>query len=153
MGFFSDAVVLVGLVVNIFILVLVFLMYTSLISIKMQTNQMHVGMATMVSKLLMIESVLSKLGIGFTEFVNTTSDMLDRLDFIENGPSAKVFKTPDGKFVAGSIEELMNKIKNSDIKGEYFLEDEIDKLRNLFEENDDDDDDDEDTKHPDQEYK
>ena len=102
---------------------------------------MHVGMSTIVSKLLMLESVISKLGIGFTEFVNVTGDLMDRLEFTGSGPSTKVFKTSDGKFVAGSVEELMDKIKNADVKGEYFSEDEIDKLRNLFEENDEDEDD------------
>jgi len=137
-----EAVVVISAVLNILLIVLVFLMYTSLISIKMQINQMHIGMSTMLSKLLMLENITSRIATGFTEFIDATGDMLDKIDFMVNGPSPRVYKTSDGKFVAGSVEELMNKIKGSDAAGEYFSEDEINKLRNLFEENDEDDDDD-----------
>jgi hypothetical protein len=147
-----EAVVVISAVLNILLIVLVFLMYTSLISIKMQINQMHIGMSTMLSKLLMLENITSRIGTGFTEFIDATGDMLEKIEFMINGPSPRVYKTSDGKFVAGSVEELMNKIKGSDSAGDYFSDDEINKLRNLFEENDEDDDED-DTINPDQEYK
>jgi len=139
-----EAVVVISAVLNILLIVLVFLMYTSLISMKMQINQMHIGMSTMLSKLLMLENITARIGTGFTEFIDATGDMLEKIEFMINGPSRRVYKTSDGKFVAGSVDELMNKIKGSDSAGEYFSEDEINKLRNLFEENDEDEDEDDD---------
>ena len=139
-----EAVVVISAVLNILLIVLVFLMYTSLISMKMQINQMHIGMSTMLSKLLMLENITARIGTGFTEFIDATGDMLEKIEFMINGPSRRVYKTSDGKFVAGSVDELMNKIKGSDSAGEYFSEDEINKLRNLFEENDEDEDEDND---------
>jgi hypothetical protein len=143
-----EAVVVISAVLNILLIVLVFLMYTSLISIKMQINQMHVGMSTMLSKVLMLENITSRIATGFTEFIDATGDMLDKIDFMINRPPPRMYKTSDGKFIAGSVEELMDKIKDLDSAGDYFSDDEINKLRNLFEENDEDD-----NMPPDKEYK
>jgi hypothetical protein len=50
-----------------------------------------------------------------------------------------MFRTIDGKYAAPSLEKLIEKIKKDGAEGEYLSEDELDGLRQLFEENDDED--------------
>jgi hypothetical protein len=101
-------------------------------------------MGTIISRLLGMEHMLAKLGNSFTEFINTTGDMIDKLSMMSMFPMGKVYKTSDGKFTASSIEDLMDKVKNSKKDADYFSDDELDNLKKLFEVNEEDDDDDED---------
>lgn len=134
-------------VINIFLLVLLFLTYTNLISIKIYINQLHTGMASMLGKLLSVEQMVNKLGMSFTEFINTTGDMIDKFALMQtSGHSGSVYKTTDGKFTAASIDDLLNKIKKAGSESDYFSDDELNKLKKMFDSDDDylDDEDDDD---------
>ena len=141
MGVFETVVVVIG-VINILLLTLTFLTYTSLISAKVHINQMHVGMATILGKVMSLEVVTSKMAAGFTEVIALTEDMISRTEMRSGGYSAQLFKTKDGKYTAKTLDELLNKIKEDDAESEYFSDSDLDKLRELF--GDDWEDDDED---------
>lgn len=131
----NELVFVVLAVVNVISLMLIFIMYHHIISMKLHLTQAHTGLATVLGKILNVEMVLSRMSNGFTELINTTGDLLDRVD----GPPS-LYKTTDGKYVASSIDELINKMKNDKKDSEYFSDDEVDKLRKLFEPDDDIDD-------------
>ena len=135
-----ETVLVVIALINIIVLILTFIMYTSLISIKIYINQMHVGMATILGKVMALESVTSKLATGFTEAIGLTEEMLARMDTGSIGHSNQIYKTKDGKYTAKTLDELLNKIKDDDAESEYFSDFDVDKLRDLFEEDDDEED-------------
>jgi hypothetical protein len=116
-------------------------MYTNLISAKVLINQMHVGMASVLGKVISLELVVSKMAAGFTEVVNVTEDALDRM----SGNSTQIYKTRDGKYNARSLDELLEKIREAGAESEYFSDSDIDKLRDMFEEEEDEDEDEDDT--------
>jgi hypothetical protein len=113
-----------------------------------QTQEMQVGILT---HLRGIETVLGKVVAGFTEMVATSEDLMDsiRVDSMLAGP--KVYQTTDGKYVAKSMNELLDKIKQDNQETKYFSEEEIHNLKKMFSEDettffddsDEDDDDDE----------
>jgi hypothetical protein len=140
----TEAIFIVSTVMNLLSFILVFLMYTHILSIKNTVNQLKEGMGTIISRMLGMEHVLAKLGNSFTEFMNTAGDMLDKFSMMSMFPMGKVYKTSDGKFAASSIEDLMDKVKNSKKDTDYFSDDELDNLKKLFEVDDDDDDDEDD---------
>jgi hypothetical protein len=134
-------------VINIFLLILLFLTYTNLISIKIYITQLHTGMASILGKLLSVEQMVNKLGVNFTDFINTTGDMIDKFAIMQSSQhNSSVYKTTDGKFTAASIDDLINKIKKAGSESDYFSDDELNKLKKMFDLDDDylDDDDDED---------
>jgi hypothetical protein len=62
-----------------------------------------------------------------------------------NGGSNKVlYKTADGKYTGRSVDELINKIKKDGNSDEYFTDDELDKLKKMFDPDDDTNEDEED---------
>ena len=139
----TEAVFIVSAVLNLLSFILVFLMYTHVVTIKNTVNQLKEGVGTTISRLLGIEHMLSKLGNSFTEFINSTGDMIDKLSMMSMlQPMGKIYKTSDGKFTATSIDDLMDKVKNSKKETEYFSDDELNNLKKLFDVDDDDEDDD-----------
>ena len=122
-------------VVNVISLGLIFIMYHNIISMKLHITQAHTGLATVLAKVMGVEMALTRVSNGFTELVNTTGELLDRVD----GPTGPLYKTTDGKYIATSIDELINKMKGDKKDSEYFSDDEVDKLRKLFEPDEDDD--------------
>ena len=142
MSVFETVVIVIG-IINVLLLILTFLMYTYLVSAKVHISQMHVGMSSILGKVMSLEMVTSKMAAGFTEVVTLTEDMIGRLDMPSCGYSSQVYKTKDGKYTAKSLDELLDKIREDEAESEYFSDTEIDKLRDMFE--DDDEDDDEDT--------
>jgi hypothetical protein len=141
MNGFETVVIVMG-IVNILVLLLTFLMYTHFISAKVHISQMHVGMSSLLGKVMSLEIVTAKMAAGFTEVIALTEDVIGRLDMPTGGYSTQVYKTKDGKYTAKSLDELLNKIREDEAESEYFSDTEIDKLRDMF---DDDDDDSEDT--------
>lgn len=130
----TEVVLVISLVVNLFGIVLLFLSFLNIYNMKIQVQQMHVGLSTTLSKLFTIEQILAKIGNGFTEFIHLTENMMDQV----NGPMNKVlYKTTDGKFTARTIDELIDKIKKDGNSEEYFSDDELDKLKKMFDSDDD----------------
>lgn len=126
-------VIIVSTVINVLSLILVFLMYTYLLNLKMQMQQLHAGMSTTLTKLFSVEHTLSKMSNGFTEFIRLTESAMDQM---YSGKA--LYKTSDGKYSAKSIDELIEKIKKDGTTDEYFSEEELDKLKRLFDNEDDD---------------
>lgn len=142
-----EVVFIVSALLNLLSFILVFLMYTHLLSIKNTVNQLREGVGTTLMRMMNLESLLSKIGGTLTEFINTTGDLIDKISVVGMiGGSTKIYKTSDGKFTASSIEDLMNQVRGSKKDSEYFSDDEIERLKNMFNVDDDDmeDDDDED---------
>lgn len=123
-------------VVNVISLALIFVIYHNMISMKLHITQSHTGLATILGRIMAVEATLVRMATGLTDLVNTTGEMLDRVD----GPTRPIFKTSDGKYVASSIDELISKMKGDKKSSEYFSDEEVDKLRKLFEPDDDIDD-------------
>ena len=137
-----ELVVVVTAVVSVLSLILNFIMYGFISSMRVQTTQMHVGLGSMLGKIMGIEQTLVKLSNGFSEFIDVTGDLLDRMNGA-SGSNGLAYRTADGKYTAHTLEELIAKIKSDSADGEYFTDDDITKLRHMFEEDDDDDDSDE----------
>lgn len=130
-----ETVLVASSVINIILLVLVFVMYANFLSAKIQIQQMHNGLATTLNKLFHLEQVISKMAVGFTEFIKMTEDVVDRMD---DGRIGQVYRTTDGKYSAKSLDELINKIKDDGNETDYFSDDEMKNLRSLFEEDEED---------------
>lgn len=137
----TEVILVVSLVINVFSIIILFINFINVMNMKIQIQQMHVGLSTTLGKLFAIEQTLNKIGNGFTEFIRLTEDMLDSV----NGPNGKVlYKTTDGKYVANTVDELIDKIKNDGNSDEYFSDEELDKLKKMFDPEEDLNDDDED---------
>lgn len=135
-----EVALVISLVVNLFAIILIFLTFLNVYNMKIQVQQMHVGLSTTLSKLFSIEQILAKIGNGFTEFIHLTESMVDQV----NGPMNKVlYKTTDGKYTAKTIDELIDKIKKDGSGDEYFSDEELDKLKKMFDSEDDFDEEDE----------
>lgn len=135
----TELVLTVLIVVNIITLILTFLIYTSLLTMKTHIAQMHSGMGTILSRIINTEQLVAKLGSGFTEFINVTGEVVDKLSSVMTGTTkfGQIYRTADGKYVASSLEELVEKIKNDSSESDYFTQEEIDRLKKLFEQDDD----------------
>jgi len=138
-----ETVFVVSSVINVLLLFLVFYLVVNIVQMKTYINQMHLGLGNIVGRILGIEQGVIRLGTGFTDFIKTTEDMIDKMtDELQIG---QIYRTTDGKYSAKSLDELINKIKQSGDDTEYFSDDELNKLKNLFEQDDDSfDEDDED---------
>lgn len=126
-------VLIVSTVINVFCIILLFLIYTYTINLKMQMQQLHAGMSTTLTRLFGIENVMTRLGNGFTEFISLTENAMDQMN---NGKT--IYKTSDGKYSAKSVDELIEQIKKDGVTDEYFSDEELDKLKKLFDTEDDD---------------
>lgn len=131
----NEWVFVVLAVVNVISLVLIFIMYHNMISMKIHVTQMHTGMSAILGRVMNLEQLLARVSNGFTELITSTESLIDRID----SPSGQLFKTTDGKYMASSLDELINKMKGDKKDSEYFSDEEINKLRNLFDPGDDDD--------------
>jgi hypothetical protein len=128
---------IVSTTVNIISAIIIFLIFVHSLQMKMQMQQMYNGLSTMLNKTFAMEQLLAKVGNGFTEFIRLTDDMMAQMNYGKMGP---LYKTTDGKYSARSIDELMRKIKEDGSSDEYFNEDELNKLKNMFESEDDEQD-------------
>ena len=139
----SEVVVVVCAVVSVLSLALNFIMFAYLNSMRVQTAQMHVGLGSVLGKVLSLEQITAKMANGMTEFIDVTGNLIERMDGVmsQNRPA---YRTSDGRYTANTLEELIEKIKEDNADAQYFTEDDITKLRRMFEEDDDDDDDEED---------
>jgi hypothetical protein len=132
-----ETVLVVSAVLNVIQLLLIFVLFTNFMSIKIQIQQMHTGLGVALNKLIGLEQVTSKMAASFTDFIKITEDLVDKSDDMRIG---HLYRTSDGKYSAKSVDELIDKIKNDGNQSEYFSDEEINKLRSLFEEDDDEDD-------------
>lgn len=130
-----ETVFVVSSAINILLFFLVFYLVISIVQMKTYINQMHLGLGNLVGRIVGIEQGVMRLGSGFTDFIKTTEDMIDKMT--DEMHVSQIYRTMDGKYSAKSLDELINKIKKSGDDSEYFSDDEIDKLKNLFEQDDD----------------
>lgn len=108
-----------------------------MLNMKIQLQQVHTGLATALTKLFATEHVLGKLANGFTEFIKLMENTIDQTtDFGHK----ILYKTTDGKYTANTVDDLINKIKQDGKGDEYFTDEELDKLKKMFDPEDDDDD-------------
>jgi hypothetical protein len=96
-------------------------------------------MSNLLNRSLLQEQILSKVALTLEEFVETAGQLLDQFNMEGSGKVGQLYRTMDGKYSANTLEELVDKIKKNDDEGKYFQEEDMDKLRQLFEEDDDDD--------------
>jgi hypothetical protein len=132
----AETVFIVSSVINVLLLVLVFIMYTNLLSMKTYITQLHTGTSTILNKIFIMDQTVNRLAVGFTEFINTTEALVDRID--GDGVGNTLYRTGDGKYSAKSLEELIEKISRTGSETEYFSDDELNKLRKMFETEDSD---------------
>lgn len=131
-----ETVFVVSSVLNFIAMFLVFVTFANIIKIKTLIEQLHAGVGNMIGKVVSIEQLVGKLSHGFTEFIEMTEGMVDQID--DTRKFSQIYRTSDGKYSAKTLDELINKIKNSGDESEYFSDDEISRLKKLFEQDDDD---------------
>jgi hypothetical protein len=134
-------------VLNLLFLVVLLFKIVELNSFKTTLLSQIVSSHTLLNgKLNTIEAILGKLGSSFTQFIDMTENMIDRLDHMNKFPvGMHMFQTMDGKFSAKTFEQLIEKIKKAEKQNEYLSEDELKKLKDMFDvqnEMDDEEDDD-----------
>lgn len=130
-----ETVFVVSTVFNFLCMFLVFIVFANMIKIKTLIEQMHVGLGAVATKVIGIEQTTAKMAQGFTDFIRMTETVMDRLE--DDDRVSQIYKTSDGKFSAKTLDELINKIRDSGEESEYFSADELDKLKNLFSEDED----------------
>lgn len=140
-----DAIAALNLFVGIFNLVLLLKICQDQIVTKINVENIKTAFAVIHGKLSNIEILNAKLGSGFNEFINMTGEMVDRIDDMMKGTGAvPMYRTMDGKFSARSLDELIKKIKKENKESDYLTDEEMKKLKELFDsETEDSDDDDE----------
>lgn len=148
----AEVVLIILLVVNVIMLFMNMSVYRDNHSIKLLIGQMHGALGNTITRIQAQEMYLQKLGNAFSEFTNLTERIAERIESIESPRnfSTGIFRTIDGKYAAPSLEKLIEKIKKDGAEGEYLSEEELDGLRQLFEENDDEDVDDDNEFNPDE---
>lgn len=137
----TEVTLVISLVINLFSIVLLFIMFMNIMNMKNQLQQVHTGLATALTKLFTTEHTLVKLSNGFTEFIRLMENAVDQTN---NFGNKILYKTSDGKYTANTVDELIDKIKQDGNSDEYFTDDELDKLKKMFDPEDDSDDDRED---------
>lgn len=139
----TELVLVVSCVINIFTLILAFSVFKEGLALKSSIKELQIGLMTTLNKVHGLEHLSNKIGTSLSEFINLTGNAVEHIEMMLGGTRTKqLYKTSDGKYTATSIEELINKIKDSNEDSKYFSEDELNKLRNMFEDEDDDEDDD-----------
>jgi len=129
------------LVVSVLSLILNFIMFSKLTEMRVHLNQVHASMGSILTRILGLEQLTSKLSIGFTEFMNSFEDVLDHITMPGlHGSSSQLFRTTDGKYTATSLEDLVEKIKKDGKSSEYFKDEDMDNFRSLFEDDEDEED-------------
>lgn len=135
----SEVILVISGVINVICLFLIFRSYDNIHTMKIQSEQLHAGMGNMLGRILGLEQALNRIGVGFTEFINTTGTLIEKIDSAQHQHTrfGKMYRTADGKYTGTSLEDLISKIRQDRAEGEYFSDEEIDKLRSLFEDDDD----------------
>jgi hypothetical protein len=136
-----ELVVVISAVVCVLSLILNFIMFMYVNSMRVHVTQLHAGLGSMLGKILSLEQLTGKIANGMTEFINVTGELVERIDMM-TGSKQPVYRTADGKYSANTLEDLINKIREDHASDEYFTDDDIKKLRDLFEDDDDDDEED-----------
>ncbi len=131
------------LIVTLINVIVLFLVYS--IHNKVLTNTVHIqnllaGIGTVITRTSMTDHNVQKLSSAFTEFVDATGNLVDKIQMMSGMSAEGLYRTMDGKYSAKTIEELIHKIRRDNNESSYFNEDELDKLRQLFVDDDDDDD-------------
>lgn len=129
-----EVTVVVSLVISLFSLIITFLTFLHVLNMKNQVNQIYTAMSTVLGRIFSIETIVGKMSHGFTEFIRMADNMLG----YPSTDNKIIYKTTDGKYTAKSVDELIEKIKKDGNSDEYFTDEELDKLKNLFEPDDED---------------
>lgn len=98
------------------------------------------GIGTLITRSMVLDHNLQKLSTGFTDFIDATGNLVDKVQLMANQLGADgMYRTMDGRYTANSIEELIHKIRRDKNESSYFDEDELDKLRRMFGDDSDED--------------
>lgn len=129
-------------IINLMLLFFVFTLFKDNSALKLLVTQMHVGLGNLTGRIVNQESYLQKVGTTFSEFTGIMEELVDKFDnspfmFNPNSKMGMMYRTLDGKYAAGSLEELINKIKRDGTETEYLSTEEIEDLRKMFETSDD----------------
>lgn len=135
----NETVLIVLLVINIIGVFINLSVYRDNNTIKLLMNQMHGAIGTLVGRMQAQEQYLQRLGNAFSDFTNIMESIADKIEHVAPPSGIGMFRTIDGKYSATSLQELMDKIKKDGREGEYLSDDEIEGLRQLFEDDDEDD--------------
>lgn len=115
-------------------------LYKDTVNNKVILTQISSLLATLVGRSQAQEMYLQKLGSSFTEFANLSGNMLDKIGHSMLPGHSREYRTMDGKYSAGTLEELLGKIREDGVEDKYMSKEDIDNLRKMFEDDDDDDD-------------
>ena len=75
------------------------------------TTQIHQSMGAIASQILAGNNGINKLGATMVEFMNELGTVLESVSEEPSGEKwGRIYRTTDGKFIANSLEELMQKI-------------------------------------------
>lgn len=133
----TDVILVMSAVLSTLTAALTFLLFVYTLNIRNQVQQIYQSMSTVLMKLFVIEQITSKMATGFTDFVKLTEEAFDSAQ----GPKGSMlYKTMDGKYSAHTVDELIEKIKKDGTAHDYFDEEELDKLKRLFDNEDDESD-------------
>ena len=138
-------------VVTILSLCLNLFIYVALSKQATHIEQIHAGLSSTLARVVGISSGMASLSNAFETFIETTHEMLDH--FQMGGPMSAhrgmmntsvdtMYRTMDGAYTAGTLEDLINKIKDAGEEGKYLkdMNSEFDDLRSMFEEEEEDED-------------
>lgn len=132
----SDFVLVVVSVVVVISLFLNFIMFNHITNMNIFVNQLHTGLSNMLNRTVMMEQILGKVGSTLEELVVAAENLIDNLGPTGGGKMGSLYRTMDGKYSAETLEELVEKIKENQEEEKYFKDEDMDKLRKLFEEDD-----------------
>lgn len=135
-----ETAVVVLTVISVISFLINFVMFLKITEMRVHLNQVHASMGSILTRILGLEQITSKLTTGFSEFMDSFGDIIDHLGMMNmNGTHSQLFRTTDGKYSATSLEDLVDKIKKDGKDSEYFKDHSIDDFKNLFEDDDDED--------------
>jgi len=115
-------------------------MYKDYLTSKLLVNQTHQVIGQIGVKLHQQEVLLGKMVHALHETSQLLETVISRLN--DDSPpigGQMLFRTLDGKHVAGNLDEFLRKIKNTE--SQYLSDEEVEQLRKLFGQTDDPDDD------------
>jgi hypothetical protein len=132
----TDVILVMSAVISTLTAALTFLLFVYTLNIRNQVQQIYQSMSTVLMKLFALEHTTVKLASGFTDFIKLTEEAFDG----QSPKGSVLYKTTDGKYSAHTVDELIEKIKKDGAGDDYFDEEELDKLKRLFDNEDDDSD-------------
>jgi HAMP domain-containing protein len=141
----TETVLIILLVVNVIMLSMSMSIYRDNHTIKLLIGQMHSALGNVINRIHAQEVYLQKLGTAFTEFTELMERIADRIELVESSRNFNtgMYRTIDGRYTASTLEKLIEKIKKDGTERDYLSDEELEGLRQLFEENDEEDDDNE----------